>query len=144
MNVTLRVYGLFIVGNQILVSLEEYKGKEMFKFPGGGVQFGEGTREALIREIHEEMGLSIEIGSHIYTTDFFKRSSFDQRQQVLSVYYEIENSSFSVQDIPQFGLENTALKKERFEWRSIESLRAEDFTFDTERAAFKAYMSRKV
>ena len=84
----LRVYGILINDRkQVLVSDEYIRGNHYTKFPGGGLEFGEGTRDCLKREFMEEMGLNVEIGNHIYTTDFFQMSAFNPEHQIISVYY---------------------------------------------------------
>lgn len=84
----LRVYGvLFNEKKQILVSDEFIRGNYYTKFPGGGLEFGEGTRDCLRREFKEEMDLEVEIGDHIYTTDYFQLSAFNPNHQIISVYY---------------------------------------------------------
>ncbi len=83
-----RVYGLLInEQRQVLVSDEFIRGNYYTKFPGGGLEFGEGTRDCLKREFMEEMGLNVEIGEHLYTTDFFQMSAFNPEHQILSIYY---------------------------------------------------------
>ena len=85
---TLRVYGILINENkQVLVSDEFIRGQYYTKFPGGGLEFGEGTRDCLKREFMEEMGLNVEVGDHIYTTDFFQMSAFNPEDQIVSIYY---------------------------------------------------------
>lgn len=51
------------------------------------MEFGEGTRQCLEREFMEEMGLKVEVGQHIYTTDFFQMSAFNPNHQIISIYY---------------------------------------------------------
>ena len=83
-----RVYGILINDQQqVLVSDEKIRGGFYTKFPGGGLEFGEGTRDCLKREFMEEMGLEVQIGSHIYTTDFFQMSAFNPEHQIISIYY---------------------------------------------------------
>jgi ADP-ribose pyrophosphatase YjhB (NUDIX family) len=87
--ITVRVYGiLFSTDNRVLVSDEFIRGSLITKFPGGGLEFGEGTRDCLAREFMEEMNLRVEIGDHLYTTDFFQMSAFNPQQQILSIYYK--------------------------------------------------------
>ncbi len=83
-----RVYGILIDCNKrILVTDEFIRGNYFTKFPGGGLEFGEGTRDCLKREFKEEANLDVEIGKHIYTTDFFQISAFNNKDQILSIYY---------------------------------------------------------
>ena len=85
---SVRVYGILIgEDNKVLVSDEYIRGGYYTKFPGGGLEFGEGTRDCLKREFKEEMDLDIRVGEHIYTTDFFQMSAFRTDQQIISIYY---------------------------------------------------------
>lgn len=87
----LRVYGILMnEKNQVLVSDELIRGKRYTKFPGGGLEFGEGTRECLQREFMEELGLKVEVLEHIYTTDFFQESAFRPGDQIISIYYFVK------------------------------------------------------
>ncbi|MBC7947024.1 MAG: NUDIX domain-containing protein [Chitinophagaceae bacterium] len=84
----LRVYGILInEKRQVLVSDEFIRGGYYTKFPGGGLEFGEGTRDCLKREFMEEMSLKVEVGEHIYTTDYFQMSAFNPEHQIISIYY---------------------------------------------------------
>lgn len=84
----IRVYGILLGENrQVLVSDEFIRGNYYTKFPGGGLEFGEGTRDCLKREFKEEMDLEIEVGDHIYTTDYFQMSAFNPDHQIISIYY---------------------------------------------------------
>ena len=85
---TIRVYGILMNElRQVLVSDEFIRGHYYTKFPGGGLEFGEGTRDCLKREFKEEMDLEVEIGDHLYTTDFFQMSAFNSSHQIISIYY---------------------------------------------------------
>ncbi len=86
-----RVYGILRGKNkEVLVSDELIRGDYITKFPGGGLEFGEGTRDCLKREFKEEMNLEVKIMDHLYTTDFFQMSAFNAEQQIISVYYLAE------------------------------------------------------
>jgi ADP-ribose pyrophosphatase YjhB (NUDIX family) len=84
----IRVYGILLSPEkQVLVSDELIRGSYITKFPGGGLEFGEGTRDCLRREFLEEMNLQVDIGEHIYTTDYFQLSAFNTEHQIISIYY---------------------------------------------------------
>jgi 8-oxo-dGTP diphosphatase len=74
----------------VLVSDEFIRGNYYTKFPGGGLEFGEGTRDCLRREFKEEMNLDVNVTDHIYTTDFFQLSAFNPGHQIISIYYFVE------------------------------------------------------
>lgn len=89
----LRVYGILINDKkQVLVSDERiYKDElDVTKFPGGGLELGEGTRDCIIRECKEELNIDVEVIDHLYTTDFFQQSAFNDAHQLISIYYIIK------------------------------------------------------
>ena len=87
----LRVYGILInEQQQVLVSDEYIRGMYITKFPGGGLELGEGTRNCLQREFMEEMNLKVKVTDHIYTTDFYQQSAFNPAHQIISIYYFAE------------------------------------------------------
>lgn len=86
----LRVYAIIVNNGRVLLSDENMGGYEFTKFPGGGVELGEGLIEALKRELIEEGNLVVESVEHFYTTDFFQASAFKSSEQIVSVYYKVE------------------------------------------------------
>ena len=103
---TIRVYGLLINKNkQVLISDEFRDGFLFTKFPGGGLEFGEGISSALMREYREEMELDITVESLFYVNDHLQISAFNNQMQLISFYYfvttnEIENLTFDAYEIP--------------------------------------------
>ena len=60
LTLTVRVYGILMnEKKQVLVSDEYIRGEYYTKFPGGGLEIGEGTRDCLKREFIEEMNLKV-------------------------------------------------------------------------------------
>ncbi len=89
--INVRVYGILInEKRQVLVSDELIRGMKITKFCGGGLEFGEGTIDCLVREFKEEMNVTVKVKEHLYTTDFFQESAFNKEHQILSIYYEVE------------------------------------------------------
>ncbi|MDP4764480.1 MAG: NUDIX domain-containing protein, partial [Salibacteraceae bacterium] len=86
-----RVYGILINDqNQLLVSDELIKNIRFTKFPGGGLEWGEGTRDCLVREFMEELNQPVEVLEHFYTTDYFQQSAFRETDQLISIYYKVK------------------------------------------------------
>jgi 8-oxo-dGTP diphosphatase len=85
---TVRVYGICINEfQQILLSDEKFDSYYFTKFPGGGLEYGEGTKDCLKRELKEEFNIEVQIIEHFYTTDFFQENAFKKGDQILSIYY---------------------------------------------------------
>jgi 8-oxo-dGTP diphosphatase len=95
-RLTLRVYGILLDDDKrVLVSDEFIRGDYFTKFPGGGLELGEGTRDCVKREFKEETGLDVIVGDHIYTTDYFQQSAFNANDQIISVYYYVQAKDIS-------------------------------------------------
>ena len=127
----IRVYGIYInEREEVLLSDEFIYGREVTKFPGGGLEFGEGTRECLKREMMEETGHRFEVLDHLYTTDFFVPSAFDPQIQVMSIYYRmrpLEEFRMETRDRP-FDFVTYTENAQVFRWKSIHGLVPSDMT----------------
>lgn len=99
-----RVYGLLIDQHQRLLVTDEFiRGSYITKLPGGGLEFGEGTRDCLQREFMEETGIEVKVGAHFYTTDFFQISAFNNKDQIISIYYIVhaaDTTKIKTSEIP--------------------------------------------
>ncbi|MBL7896676.1 MAG: NUDIX domain-containing protein [Bacteroidia bacterium] len=126
-----RVYGLLLDEGRILVSDELIKGHKITKFPGGGLEFGEGTVDCVIREFKEELNLSIEVVDHFYTTDFFVASAFNPSSQVISIYYHVRALEPINAKISETEFDFDPLKEEdqAFRWLKVDELHQNNFTF---------------
>lgn len=119
-----RVYGIWINDTQILVNEEMIRGRKVIKFPGGGMDWGEGTIDCLKREWKEELGIDIEVIQHFYTTDFFQQSAFDE-SQVISIYYLVRA------EIPEVIVNH--VPDERTYWMNIADICEDSFTLPIDR-----------
>ncbi|HEY4323437.1 MAG TPA: NUDIX domain-containing protein [Mucilaginibacter sp.] len=134
-----RVYGLLINNNdEVLISDEQEYGMRFTKFPGGGLEFGEGLIDGLKREFIEECNAGIEILSHFYTTDFFVKSAFNE-SQVISVYYKVGNLNdlnLPIKTIA-FNFDGEGDVLQAFRWLKIADLNPDDFLFPTDQHVVK-------
>ncbi len=115
----IRVYGIWLTDTHVLVNEELIAGRMVIKFPGGGLDWGEGIADCLKREWKEELDLDINIVRHFYTTDFFQASAFDN-SQVISVYYLVEGQ------LP--APINNLVPGERTFWLPLSEVSADTFT----------------
>ena len=127
----IRVYGLLINKRQEVLITDEFRiGMYMTKFPGGGLEFGEGTIDCLKREFREELNLDIEIKSHFYTTDYFQPAISFENMQLISIYYLVKRRSTKpiqtskiINDIP---MKDGA---QSFRWMAIKDIKPRSLHF---------------
>jgi 8-oxo-dGTP pyrophosphatase MutT (NUDIX family) len=125
----IRVYGLLVNDlGQVLVSDECRNGYSFTKFPGGGLEFGEGFKEALKREFIEELNISVDVGDLFYFNDFFQESAFNPKHQIHSFYYKVSAKEW---ELIETDKHNVPLREEgeKHRWIAIDQLEINHFTF---------------
>jgi len=132
----IRVYGLIINShNQVLLSDEFQLGMKMTKFPGGGLEFGEGTIDCLKREAREEFNQEIEVLKHFYTLDYFQPAMFYSNFQLISIYYKARFKkpvSFKISTKP-FDFEEMTNGNMSFRWKSLDNIKGDDLTLPVDK-----------
>ena len=131
-NFNIRVYGLLIDQGRILVTDEYRLGIFMTKFPGGALEYGEGTIDCVKREFMEELNTEIEILEHFYTTDYFQPTTLlPSEMQLINIYYLVSLNQpchFPVTD-KKFDFPEIVDGAQCFRWLKISELSANEFTF---------------
>ena len=120
-----RVVGLVRNGDKFL--LQAINKSEFYTFPGGHVEIGESTKEAINRELHEEIPLSFHIGElkaiiqNIFTTR-------DGRLfHELGYYYEAEAvKGVSTSDFDAVENDKGYTKTFHYKWATIEEMKKMD------------------
>lgn len=133
----IRVYGICIHHGKLLINEELIGGRKIYKLPGGGLDWGEGTIDCLKREWQEELGADVEVLSHFYTTDFFQQSAFDN-SQVISIYYLVQAA------LPDVIVNHVA--NERTYWVDMNEVSEHTFTLAIDKvvgALLKEYWNKQ-
>lgn len=133
----LRVYGILInAKNEILISDESRNGFSFTKFPGGGLEFGEGLADGLKREFQEEMEIDIEVGELFYVNEFHQVSAFNENHQLFSFYYFVK-----YENCDSFNAEKSKTTSEtegeQKRWVSLKEISVDDFTFPIDKIVCK-------
>ena len=137
----LRVYGLLINDrNEILISDERRNGHSFTKFPGGGLEFGEGLVEGLKREFQEELSIEIEVEELFYVNDFHQLSAFNDNHQLISFYYFVKYDSWSKISLTKYEIPLTS-DGEKQRWIPIIELTEHDFTFPIDKIVLEKIRS---
>lgn len=129
-----RVYALLEHNHKLLIINEPFQNQLIYKFPGGGLEFGEGTKECLIREFKEELNLDVEIGEHFYTQDFFIQNAFDPTEQILMIYYLAKTTDEALETLKVMDQDIVDLH-----WLSVEELDSNQMTLATDKIVIEMY-----
>lgn len=138
----IRIYGLLVKDDKILVSRERIDQFDMLKFPGGGLEFGEGLVEGLKREFKEELDLDLMVYDLIHITEGFIQSTFRSNEQVIAIYYLVDTvkaiKSMTISQSTGIGSMNHL----EFEWRAIKEDLLQHLSFESDKIAFKKLLNR--
>jgi ADP-ribose pyrophosphatase YjhB (NUDIX family) len=140
-----RVYGILLdEEKRLLVSDEFIRGNYITKLPGGGLEIGEGTRDGLAREFMEEANIAVNVGDHFYTTDFYQISAFNNKDQIISIYYLVHTADTSLINAKEkafdFLPEEVADKNgtaEHLRWIPFHELSEDAMTLPIDKVAIK-------
>ena len=141
-----RVYGILLDPEKgLLVSDEFIRGNYITKLPGGGLEIGEGTRDGLAREFMEEVNIEVHVGDHFYTTDFFQISAFNNKDQIISIYYHvhcddpsgIKTSTKKFDFTPGQTADNVKGEAESFRWVNFEDINEEAMSLPIDKVAIQ-------
>lgn len=128
-----RVYGLLKNDRQEVLITDEFRFNQAFtKFPGGGLEFGEGLADGLKREFLEELSLEIEVGELFFVNDFYQESAFNPNHQLLIFYFWVSAQNW--QNIPvnekkQILAEDGEMPR----WIALKNISAEEMTFPVDK-----------
>lgn len=127
------MYGIILnEEGEVLLSTESRKGLRFTKFPGGGLQWGEGLIDCLQREMVEELGTQMEVHELFYLTEHFQESAFSKDEQLISVYYSLSLPEHV--NIPE-GFESLDPEEvdNHFYWHKVHEIATEELTFPIDR-----------
>ena len=86
----IRVAGILIEDDKILLIQHQKNDKKYWLIPGGGNDWGESTKEAVIREYKEETNLDIKVDKFLF---FSETISPDKSRHVLNLFYRVHRGN---------------------------------------------------
>lgn len=137
---TIRVYMLILNdAKEILLSDEFQLDMKMVKFPGGGMEYGEGPVDCLRREAREEFGLSLINIKHFYTTEHYQKACFYDDHQLISIYYtaDLEGDLGDRISNKPFDFPELTNGQQSFRWAALKDLEEENLSFPIDQIALR-------
>lgn len=116
-----RVSSVIIKDNHIL--LEKAKKYDGYCFPGGHVELGETTKEAITRELKEELNITVTKLDLLCVQENIYKNKDNYSIQEINYFYKVKtpvkvkNDAYEVKEIDK-GLEKTHI----FEWVKLDML----------------------
>lgn len=127
-NFKYRVNGLIIKDNKLLTVQIMKNG--FYCLPGGHVSLGENTKDAIIREIKEEVGCDVEIEKLLAVVENFFESN-GKKTHELSFYYILKDlSNIKIEDFNKQEIEDGKITDLDFKWVSLDMINKEKFKPD--------------
>lgn len=116
-----RVSGIIIKNDEVL--LEKY-GDNSFCLPGGYVEFGETSKEAVIRELKEETNITFNDVKYLGIIENFFTNIRNEKTHEIDIYYKTNITSEESNKIDLNLIENDkgSIIKHHFKWIKIKEL----------------------
>ncbi len=114
----------------LLVKRAQEPSKGQWSLPGGVVELGEGVREALIREIREELSMEVSLGGLV---DIVERIDRDETGEVRYHYVILEYWAEADDSNPKAGSDAS-----EYRWVRIDELPKEQLSSEVKRVIMKA------
>ena len=128
MRFNVRVYGLLIHEDHILVTDENRFNTQFTKFPGGGLEFEEGILDCLKREFQEELQIEIHSPQLFYINEDFVVSAFRKEDQIQSIYYFVACDQTEKIETKEKAFDFKG-EEQIFRWIHLNNLNSDEFRF---------------
>ena len=116
----LRVCGVVQVGDKILI--DNCDNAPFWGYPGGHVELGESTREAVVREVKEEIGVDAEIIKNLASIQLFFTREDGKPFHEIGFYY-LMKANIEPKDLTIEENDKGKLRKHQFRWVTKEELK---------------------
>jgi len=82
----IRLAGVAVRGDKILLVKHERDGRQYFLLPGGGLEWGETCAEGLAREFEEELSLKVKVGPLLFLNESIEPRG---RRHILNLTFRV-------------------------------------------------------
>lgn len=120
-NFKLRASGIIIKNDKVLV--QKSKKFDGFILPGGHIELGELSKEAILREIKEETELDVELKYLICLTENIYNGKLNEIFHEINYYYKLEPiKNIETKEFTIVENDKGTIKEQKFFWIDIDKL----------------------
>lgn len=124
-NFKLRTSAIIIKDNKIL--LQKSKCRDGYSFPGGHVEFGEITSEAILREVKEEINIDTKIIDLYCVSELIYKNKEGKVNQEINNYYKLEClDDLKLEDFELVEIDKGVEKRHYYSWIDIKDINTID------------------
>ncbi len=121
-----RVVGILIDENERLL-VQAVANNQFYCLPGGRVEIGESSKEALARELEEELGFPVEVGNPKFLIEnFFVSSRTNILAHEIGIYFMIKSKFAPKEDWEFVENDKGVLKTLRYKWVNLKDVASVD------------------
>jgi ADP-ribose pyrophosphatase YjhB (NUDIX family) len=122
----IKVFGLLLKDNAVLVSDELHGSNAVTTFPGDELEFGESIEDCLIRSYEDALDIEVKIDQLFYVNDFYQASQIDAKEQIVCIYFIIEQIDHKSIKTVKKTFAFPPHIKQCFRWMKIDKIRQMD------------------
>lgn len=120
-----RVVGI-LFDDQNRVLMQMVQDNPFYCLPGGRVELGESSIEAVRRELEEELGFDVKVEKPLFLLEnFFKRSSGKDVHEI-GIFFKVTSLVAPKEDWEIVENDKGVLKTLRYKWATLDELKNED------------------
>lgn len=117
-----RVAGIIIYENKLLIMKDEHS--PYYYIPGGRVKMNESSKEAIIREIREELNIEVKVNRILWVHEnFFHEQYLNEDFHEICFYYLLDMIDNTLVNKEEFKVQENGQHTHTFYWKDIKEIR---------------------
>lgn len=120
--------GAIIISNGRILAMSHDKPSEYYSLPGGRVMMEETAEQAMIREVREELGVSLKISRPLWLNQsFFTKDTDGLRYHEICIYFLMDTADAGLLERQNTFTRTEGTDTHIFKWVEIAQLKDETF-----------------
>ena len=117
-----------IISNGRILAMSHDKPSEYYTLPGGRVMMGETAEQAMMREVREELGVSLKISRPLWLNQsFFTKDTDGLRYHEICIYFLMDTADAGLLERQNTFTRTEGTDTHIFKWLEIAQLKDETF-----------------